>query len=82
MIKECKVILHNSAVTVIEYDGNKIQLPSVQNCEKSICVKFIDNKYSVVSREEFENSLKVSTKKSKKVKEKIDKSEEETEPIE
>ncbi len=81
MIKECKVILHNSAVTVVEYDGNKVQLPSVQDCGKLVYVKINDGKYTVISKEEYDESLKNTTKKSKKVKEKVEENEEEIEPI-
>jgi len=30
-IKECKVLLNNDAVTVVDYDGIQVQLPAIGN---------------------------------------------------
>lgn len=63
MIKECKVILSNYLVTVIEYDGKQIQLPSI-NCDKKY-VKVIKDgdMYTVVSDEYAERKSKNRKKK-------------------
>lgn len=56
MIKECKVVLHNQYVTVVEYDGAKIQFPSVGKKVDTVYVKCENNKYSIVPKGEYEKS--------------------------
>lgn len=48
MTKECKVLLNNDAVTVVEFDSIKVQMPSIHKNAETIFVKFEDGKYSVV----------------------------------
>ena len=53
MIKECPVIENNDAVTVVRFDGNDIQFPSVgQEGAKTLNVKFENGKYSIVDHAE------------------------------
>ena len=48
MVKNCSVILNNDAVTVINYDGIEVQIPSIRRSVKSVNVLYKDNKYIVV----------------------------------
>lgn len=52
MIKECPVILNNSAVTVVQYDNVKIQFPSIQKKVKTVFVKYENGKYEIVEKTE------------------------------
>ena len=68
MVKECKVVLHNSAVMVVDFSGTKVQFPATKINDEVVYVEYIDGKYSVVSREDYEKSLKPKAiKKPKKV---------------
>lgn len=66
MIKECNVILHNSFVAVVVFDGKEIQVPSNELIGKTAYVKLENNKYTVVSKEEYLKSLEKKQKVSKK----------------
>ena len=69
MIKECRVVLHNQAVTVVDYDGTQVQFPATKSKTDIVYVEYIDGKYAIVSREDYEKSLKPKAdKKAKKVK--------------
>lgn len=86
MVKECPVIMNNDAVTVVRFDGNDIQFPSVgQEGAKTLNVKFENGKYSIVDHAEskVENTVdesvevaepvKIDVKKNKKtIKKKLD----------
>lgn len=68
MIKECKVVLHNSAVVVVDFGGTKVQFPATKINDKVAYVEYVNGKYSVVSKEDYEKSLKSKViKKPKKV---------------
>lgn len=56
MIKECKVILHNSAVTVVEYDDVRIQFPSIATNSKTVFVDYSDGRYVIVPEDDCEKS--------------------------
>lgn len=73
MIKECKVILHNSAVMVVDFGGTKVQLPATKINDKIVYVEYIDGKYSVVLKEDYEKSLKLKVSKKTKKVETVDK---------
>ena len=81
MVKECPVIINNDAVTVVRFDGNDIQFPSVgQEGIKTLNVKFENGNYSIVTNEVDDKSVdeaeqvKVDNKKNKKtIKKKFDK---------
>ena len=69
MIKECKVILCNTAALVVDFDGVKVQLPYASNIKDSVYVKCENGKYYMSSVEEYKNALKDKPeKKTKKVK--------------
>ena len=52
MIKECPVILNNDAITVVKFNGEEVQFPSIQKDEKKVSVKFEDGKYTIVDHAE------------------------------
>ena len=59
MILKCKVELNNDLVTVINYDGNLVQIPSIQNKDaKFVNVWLNDGHYKVVP-DDFVEPLKV-----------------------
>lgn len=64
MIKECKVILNNSAVTVVKFGEIEVQLPSIQRDAKKVFVKFENDRYAVVDKlDEPEVQTKKKSKK-------------------
>lgn len=60
MIKECKVILHNDKVAVVLFDDKKIQVPNSEHISNTAYVKFDKGIYSVVSKDDFDKSIKQS----------------------
>lgn len=69
MVKKCKILIHNSAVTVVDFDGTHIQFPPIETQDKEIYVEDMNGRYSVVSEEEYKKFLKPKVdKKSKKSK--------------
>lgn len=66
MIKECKVILRNSAVMVVDFGGTKVQFPTTKTNGEVVYVEYIDGKYSIVSKEDYEKSLKPKANKKTK----------------
>lgn len=65
MIRECKIILNNNLVTVVDFDGVEIQFPSINNDNvEKIYVKQMNNKYFVVDKKEYLKYLQL--KKTKK----------------
>lgn len=67
MIKECNIILHNTATLVIDFDGKHIQLPRIEIKGEKVYVECEDGKYTISSKEEYDKSLKTkSDKKTKK----------------
>lgn len=63
MIKYCKVILHNSAALVVDFDGVLVQLPYIKDVSGGVYVKYQNGKYTVSSVEEYENSLRENKKR-------------------
>lgn len=53
MIKKCKVILTNSEVTVIDFDGKQVQLSVGNITDKSIYIKY-DRTYTIVTEKEYQ----------------------------
>lgn len=51
MVRDCRVLLNNEAVTVVDFDGTKVQFPAIKNADKTIKVKFANGEYSVVDCE-------------------------------
>lgn len=61
MIKECPVILNNTAVTVVKFDNIEIQFPSIHKNAEKVFVKYDNGKYAIV--ENFEENTMGSYKK-------------------
>lgn len=49
MVKECKVLTNNIAITVIDYDGKQVQIPSIHREAATVKVIKEDNIYTVVA---------------------------------
>lgn len=60
MIKECNVILRNDKVAVVLFDSHKIQVPNTELIGEKAYLRFEHNKYTVVSKDDFE---KINTEK-------------------
>lgn len=54
MIKECKVLVNNGAVSVVDYDGKHIQFPALPSNTKTVFVKCESGKYHICDGEEEE----------------------------
>ena len=67
MVKTCSVILNNEAVTVINYDGIEVQIPSIRREAKTVKVLLKDNKYIVVDDDYKEQPKKVEEDKKKTI---------------
>lgn len=50
MIKECPILLNNSAVTVVRYEKVEVQFPSIHRKEKTVFVKYENGKYEIVEK--------------------------------
>lgn len=57
MIKECKVLMWNECNMVVEFNGEKVQMPSTKKNEKSVYIKFDKNRYSIATEDEYKKSL-------------------------
>ena len=70
MIKECKVLSYNKFlhILVFDYDGKQIQTTVILDTEcKTVFVKkYEDGKYEIVSKNEYEKSIRNSKKKKDK----------------
>ena len=72
MVKECKVLLRNQYVMVVDFDGKEIQMPSDQTDKDTVFVKYENDRYSITfNLEEEKKPEKVKpvsrAKKKKKV---------------
>lgn len=54
MIKECNIILRNDKVAVVLFDSQKIQVPNTELIGEKAYLRFEHNKYTVVSKDDFE----------------------------
>lgn len=50
MVKECKVLLRNQYVMVIEFDGKEIQMPSDHSDFNKVLVKYENGRYSITDK--------------------------------
>ena len=70
MIKECKVLSYNKFlhILVFDYDVKQIQTTAILDTEcKTVFVKkYEDGKYEIVSKNEYEKSIRNSKKKKDK----------------
>ena len=79
MVKECLVKLNNEAVTVIDYEGTQVQIPSIHRKAISVKVIYEKGKYIVVDDDYIEPVKNIIEKPYRKVNKKttIDKNAEE-----
>ena len=69
MIKECKVLSYNKFLNILvfDYDGKQIQITAKLDTEcKTVFVKYKDGKYEIVSKNEYEKSIRNLKKKKDK----------------
>ena len=69
MIKECKVLSYNRFLNILVFDfnGKQIQTTAKLDTEcKTVFVKYKDGKYEVVSKSEYEKSIRNVSKKREK----------------
>ena len=59
----------NKCNMVVDFEGNKVQMPSVKTKEKYVYVKFDNNRYSLVNEDDYKKSLIKTTKREIKVEE-------------
>jgi len=72
MTKECKVLMRNELVMVVDFDGKEIQMPSDHTDKDTVFVKYENDKFLIVYKlEEEKKPIKVKpvskVKKQKKV---------------
>ncbi len=58
MIKKCNVLMRNNLVMVVDFEGKKVQMPSDNGDEENIYIELQDNKFTVVSKEKYNSSLR------------------------
>lgn len=69
MIKECKVLSYNKYLNILVFDfnGKQIQTTAKLDTEcKTVFVKYKDGKYEIVSKSEYEKSIRNLNKKKEK----------------
>ena len=82
MLKKCKILFSNEAVTVFECDGQEVQIPAVKTDKNILNVLVEGNSYRVVDdnykEPEKEKPVKANkkTKKTTKTEEEIDSADE------
>lgn len=59
MVKECRVLTNNEAVTVIDYDGTLVQMPSIHRKAKTVNVVHENGKYIVVGDDYHETTIDI-----------------------
>lgn len=66
MIKDCRVILNNEAVTVVRFGNIDIQFPSVHKETKFVRVLYQGGKYRIVDSDYRETATAVKDNKNKR----------------
>ena len=56
MVKKCKVILNNDAVTVVRFDNIEVQFPSIHKEDEYVNVLYKDGKYKIVDSDYAESA--------------------------
>lgn len=69
MVKDCKVLMNNKLVTVIEFGNTKVQIPPINIDTPIVRVQLKDGIYRVVSRNFVENETKKIDNKKPQTKE-------------
>lgn len=54
MTKECKVLMRNELVMVVDFDGKEIQMPSDHTDKDIVFVKYENDRFSIVDKLEKE----------------------------
>ena len=67
MVKECKVLLRNQYVMVVDFNGKEIQMPSDHTDKDTVFVKYENDRYSITCKLEEEKKSVSRAKKQKKV---------------
>ena len=71
MTKECKVLLRNQYVMVVDFNGKEIQMPSDHTDKDTVFIKYENDRYSITDKLEEKKPVKVKpvsrVKKQKKV---------------
>lgn len=76
MIKECKVLSYNEYLNILvfDFDGKQIQTTAKLDTEcKIVFVKYKDGKYEIVSKDEYEKSIRSFKKREKDIENNSDK---------
>ncbi len=66
MVKNCRILINNDAVTVVDFDGVEVQLPSIQREARFVKVCATNGVYSVVDDSYIEPVMEVTEKPKKK----------------
>lgn len=66
MIKDCNVILNNSAATVVQFDDIKIQFPPIHYKAETLRILYKDGKYNIVNPDYEEVSQQANNKRKQK----------------
>ena len=62
MVKECKVLLRNQYIIVVNFDEKKIQMPSDHTDKDTVFVKYENDRYSITCKlEEEKKPVKVKS---------------------
>lgn len=63
MVKKCKIVLKNSAVVVVDFNGVNIQMPYSNDIKDYVYVRSERGRYSFSTKEEYElGNHKIITK--------------------
>ena len=78
MVKECKVLMNNAAVMVVDFDGVHVQMPSAGKNIKTVAVEFSNGSYKLAEYKKVEAPAEESkpVKKTRKKKAEIAESDE------
>ena len=62
MTKECKVLLRNQYVMVVDFDGKEIQMPSDHTDKNTVFIKHENDRYTITCKlEEEKKPVKVKS---------------------
>lgn len=50
--------MRNNLVMVVDFEGKEVQMPSDNGNEETIYIELQDNKFTVVSKEKYDSSLR------------------------
>lgn len=62
MVKKCRVLINNEAVTVFRYDGYEVQVPSIHKEANMVNVILKDGIYKIVDDDYVESEVKAEKK--------------------